>query len=142
MELVPTIIIAASACGRDPECMCDLCMEAEEDGGVTPVPWRRIAAMECATNPHCPCESCAYGEDDLYEGPIYFILDFRLNHELLANQQQVLTTNEVDSLPRNEGLDMRYLILEYWSGRTFCIIQQEPPIYDADGYFLGYTNEP
>ena len=137
MELVPTIVIAASACARDPECMCDLCTEAEEDG----VPWRRIAAMECATNPHCPCESCAYEVDHWYHGPMYYILDLSFSRELLANQQQVLTINEVDLPPRDEGLIMRYLILKYWSGRTFCIIQQEPPIYDADGDFLGYTNE-
>ena len=143
MEVVPTIVIAASACARDPACMCELCTEA--DGWVTPIPWRGIAAMECSTNPDCPCESCAYEEEDhWYDGPMYLILDLRLGRELLANQQEVLSIKEVDLPPRDEGplLRLRYVIHEYWSGRIFGIRHnQEPPIFDADGDYLGYTNE-
>ena len=44
---------------------------------------------------------------------MYYILDLRLSHELLANQQQVLTINEVDLPPHDEGPLLSYVIHEY-----------------------------
>ena len=135
MELVPTIVIAASACAQSPECRCELCVD--DEGGSRAVPWRSIVAMECATNPHCPCES--YYED-WYEGALYYIIDIRNSREMLASRQRVLTTTEINHLHQHQVVP-RYLIMEYWSGWTYCVIDPVPQMFDGDGEFLGYTNE-
>ena len=137
MELVPTIVIAASACAQSPEYRCELCVD---EGGSRAVPWRSIVAMECAMNPHCPCESCASYKEDWYEGALYYIIDFRNSREMLASRQQVLTTTEIDHL-RQHQVVLRYLIMEYWSGWTYCVINPVPQMFDGDREFLGYTNE-
>ena len=72
---------------------------------------------------------------------------------MLASWQWVLTTIEIDHLRQHQVVLIdhlrqhqvvlidhlrqhqvvpRYLIMEYWSGRAYCVIDPEPQMFDGD----------